>query len=267
MKKKKQSFVLVGMAISAILVGIFFRPSSASAGRCVLDQGFTKQVSDVGSKEICQNFCALDYNPELPQTCLYDGEEITVTFVAPSIVHWTCVRKFEKFFSDAIKDEGIEASQDFSCLEFDKSSYKNDERAQSACYDSCELYNRAKPPNPCVQAYFIPTLSCAEYRGGNFGGLGQNPFTIDVVRSQAGNLNRAGLSLAGFVGRVIRVAIGVLGTIALVMFIHAGLMWMTSRGNATVAEASRNEMMWAALGVVVILSSYVVVNWLFGAFS
>jgi uncharacterized membrane protein YjfL (UPF0719 family) len=60
------------------------------------------------------------------------------------------------------------------------------------------------------------------------------------------------------------VAVGIIGTIALIIFIYAGLVWMTSRGDSGKAESSRSMLLWASLGVVVVLSSYAIVDFIFG---
>lgn len=68
------------------------------------------------------------------------------------------------------------------------------------------------------------------------------------------------------IGRVIKTVMQVLGSIAFIIFIYGGVVWMTARGNAQRVERAINIILWAALGVVVILSSYALVDFVFEAF-
>lgn len=68
------------------------------------------------------------------------------------------------------------------------------------------------------------------------------------------------------IGRVVKTGIGIIGSIALVMFIYGGLLWMTGRGNAEKTKSALQTMLWAALGVIVILGSYGLVDFVLEAF-
>ena len=62
------------------------------------------------------------------------------------------------------------------------------------------------------------------------------------------------------IGQVINAALGVVGSIALVMFIYGGFTWMTAAGNAEQVTKGKNIIVWAAIGLVVIFSSYALVR-------
>ncbi|PJE76065.1 hypothetical protein COV04_01845 [Candidatus Uhrbacteria bacterium CG10_big_fil_rev_8_21_14_0_10_48_11] len=64
------------------------------------------------------------------------------------------------------------------------------------------------------------------------------------------------------IGRIIRVALSFVGSLALIIVVYGGLTWMTSYGNAGRVKQGRDTLIWAALGLVVILTSYVVVDFL-----
>lgn len=72
-------------------------------------------------------------------------------------------------------------------------------------------------------------------------------------------------SVTEFSGSLISYFIGILGTIALVVMIYGGLMWMFAMGNSGREEKAKEIVFWGALGVIVILSSYAVVNFVFEA--
>lgn len=67
-------------------------------------------------------------------------------------------------------------------------------------------------------------------------------------------------------GRLISAALGVLGSIALVMFVYGGILWMTAAGDSAKSEKARNVVLWASLGVAVIFASYAILKMVFEAF-
>lgn len=62
------------------------------------------------------------------------------------------------------------------------------------------------------------------------------------------------------VGRVISASLSVVGSIALLMFVYGGFLWLTSRGDAKLVTKGKDTMMWAILGLVIIFSAYVIVR-------
>jgi uncharacterized membrane protein YjfL (UPF0719 family) len=52
---------------------------------------------------------------------------------------------------------------------------------------------------------------------------------------------------------------GIVGSIALLMFIFGGLTWMLSGGSAEKVKKGRDILIWSAIGLVVIFSSYAIV--------
>jgi len=59
---------------------------------------------------------------------------------------------------------------------------------------------------------------------------------------------------------------GLIGSIALVMFVYGGVLWMTAMGNSEREKKGREVIVWSGLGVVVILISYIIVDFVFEAF-
>ncbi|MEK7512466.1 MAG: pilin [Patescibacteria group bacterium] len=62
------------------------------------------------------------------------------------------------------------------------------------------------------------------------------------------------------IGRVIEFVIGLAGTAALVMFIYGGVRWLTSGGDAEGIKKGREAMQWAAIGLIIVFSSFVLVK-------
>ncbi|MBI5733351.1 MAG: hypothetical protein HY973_00180 [Candidatus Kerfeldbacteria bacterium] len=61
-------------------------------------------------------------------------------------------------------------------------------------------------------------------------------------------------------GRVIKVVLGLTGTIGLIMFIYGGLAWMTAGGKKEQVKKGSDTMVWAILGLAVIFASYAIVD-------
>ena len=65
------------------------------------------------------------------------------------------------------------------------------------------------------------------------------------------------------INKVITAALGVVGSLALVMFIYGGFTWMLSAGNDKSIEKGKTTLTWAALGLVIIFLSYVIIKFIF----
>ncbi|MDD5043834.1 MAG: pilin [Patescibacteria group bacterium] len=62
------------------------------------------------------------------------------------------------------------------------------------------------------------------------------------------------------IGGVIKAIMGIVGSIALAMFIYGGLIWLTSAGNADKIKKGRDILLWSAIGLVIIFASYILVG-------
>ena len=63
-----------------------------------------------------------------------------------------------------------------------------------------------------------------------------------------------------FIGGVIRAILGIVGSLALALFIYGGFLWMTAAGNAEQVAKGKNTLIWATLGLIIIFSSYALVR-------
>lgn len=64
------------------------------------------------------------------------------------------------------------------------------------------------------------------------------------------------------IGKVIKGALGVVGSLALVMFIYGGLVWMTAAGNEQRVKMGKDILIWATIGLIVIFTSYALVHFI-----
>ena len=65
------------------------------------------------------------------------------------------------------------------------------------------------------------------------------------------------------IGKVINAALGVVGSLALVMFIYGGFTWMLAAGNAEAVKKGKDIIIWATIGLVIIFSAYALVKLVF----
>lgn len=68
-------------------------------------------------------------------------------------------------------------------------------------------------------------------------------------------------------GRLISGIISVIGTIAVLMFVYAGVLWITARGEQKQVQRGKDIMVWSVLGLAIIAGAYVLVNALVSAFT
>jgi hypothetical protein len=64
------------------------------------------------------------------------------------------------------------------------------------------------------------------------------------------------------IGQVISVILGVVGSIALLMFVYGGVVWMTSSGNQEKITKGKNIIVWAIMGLLMIFASYGIIKFL-----
>jgi len=67
------------------------------------------------------------------------------------------------------------------------------------------------------------------------------------------------------IGTIINAVLGIVGSLALAMFIYGGLIWMTAAGNQERVTKGKNILIWATIGLAVIFSAYVMVRFVFSS--
>lgn len=66
------------------------------------------------------------------------------------------------------------------------------------------------------------------------------------------------------IGEVLQKALGVIGILAIIIFLIAGFVWMTAQGDAKKIKTAQTIMAWAGVGLLVIFSSYIILKFIFG---
>ena len=58
------------------------------------------------------------------------------------------------------------------------------------------------------------------------------------------------------IGKIINAVLGIVGSLALLMFVFGGLTWMTSAGSQEKVKKGRDIIVWSAIGLAIIFASY-----------
>lgn len=68
-------------------------------------------------------------------------------------------------------------------------------------------------------------------------------------------------------GRLVSATLSIIGTLTLLMFVYAGVLWITAQGEPKKVQRGKDIMVWATLGLAVIAGAYVAVQALVNAFT
>lgn len=72
-------------------------------------------------------------------------------------------------------------------------------------------------------------------------------------------------SVPALIANIIKTILGIVGAVALFMFVWGGFGWLTSGGNPDKVKAGRDTLVWATIGLLVIFASYTLVDVVFRA--
>lgn len=62
------------------------------------------------------------------------------------------------------------------------------------------------------------------------------------------------------IGGVVKYALMIIGSLTLLMFVWGGFQWLTSAGSSEKVEKGTQTMVWAAIGVALVFSSYLILT-------
>ncbi len=69
------------------------------------------------------------------------------------------------------------------------------------------------------------------------------------------------------IGRIIKAILGLVGALALGMFVYGGFTWLTSAGSPDKIKKGKDILIWATIGLIVIFTSYTLVDFLLRSFG
>ena len=72
-------------------------------------------------------------------------------------------------------------------------------------------------------------------------------------------------SLIDTIGKILNVALGLIGLLAVIMMIYGGFMYMTSAGDANKVTKAKNTIIYGVVGLVIAVLSFAIVTFVLGA--
>ena len=69
------------------------------------------------------------------------------------------------------------------------------------------------------------------------------------------------------IGRIINIVVGMVGAIALLMFIYGGFLWLTSAGDSKRIDTGKKTLTWAILGLGIIFTARAILTLFFSKIS
>lgn len=123
-------------------------------------------------------------------------------------------------------------------VHFDQTYIDYSKTADKECGTGSSIETVGPPTR--AQSTCPPGRQCLELTNPIEGG--QNPKVSDIL------------------GTIINSALGVLGGLALLMLVWGGFQWLTSAGSPERITKGTQTMLWAVIGVILVLASYMVVS-------
>lgn len=254
-------------------------------------QTCTKSLEEdaVAAGEILYNLCYDITNQSDAQCITYDyswvseGKPISgYGCVTGWVEKSKCEAKLAVFIQQQKSEQTIiccfppkSEQKDIACAEI-TANYSNTKEVDTKCAnalggddnyaqkanDKCSKYSECKSTG-------AKKKSSSGGAAGTTGGAGVSPTKTKVG---GGNFEIGSLTdpfgsytVPTLIGTIIKSLLSIVGTIALVLFVYAGIMWMTAAGNEERTRSSAKIMMWTVLGLVVIFASYILVTFVFSA--
>lgn len=96
-------------------------------------------------------------------------------------------------------------------------------------------------------------------------GLGSGGLTQKVA--DTGGYAVAGVtdtSLSASIGRMVKIALSLVGTIFFVLTVYAGFLWMTASGNEEQVTKATDILKMAIIGLVITLAAYSITSFVLG---
>lgn len=64
----------------------------------------------------------------------------------------------------------------------------------------------------------------------------------------------------GTIQKVIEAVLGIVGSVALLIIVYGGFLWLTSAGNASQVDKGKRTLAWAGVGLAVVFGSAILVD-------
>ncbi len=137
-------------------------------------------------------------------------------------------------------------------------------KCNGGCYDSLDACYAA---NSCNAVTSCPNCDgCAEVASCDTGGTSSAPSASPAPGTKATLINPLGTtSIPTLLGRAVKIFTGISGSLALLMFVYGGVVWMTAGGSQEKITKGKKIFTTAVLGLVIIFGAYTILNAFFAA--
>ena len=108
-----------------------------------------------------------------------------------------------------------------------------------------------------VFVLFVPIDTCVAETANNAKSNASTDFPNPLSGVTSGKSGEEAIPL--IIGQVIKSVLGIVGSLALAMFVYGGLIWMTAAGAPDKITKGKDVLVWASIGLLVIFSSYALV--------
>ncbi len=102
----------------------------------------------------------------------------------------------------------------------------------------------------------LPGVSYAQNTTGPNDDVPCDPRSTCLTNPLKGNVT----DIKIIIGNVIKGALSVMGSLTLLMLVYGAFLWLTSAGNAERVKQGTDTMLWAVIGTVLVLSSYLILS-------
>lgn len=89
------------------------------------------------------------------------------------------------------------------------------------------------------------------------------PDPLQITEGSEATSEKPQSTLQEEVSRILGGVVALIGVVAFVIFVYAGLTWMTAGGKQDKAAQAQKIMIWTAIGVLVIFASYAILRLVF----
>ncbi len=171
---------------------------------------------------------------------------------------------------DAKPDEVVDLPKEYGCCKIEETDdgVKTTAFVPTPDQEQCNALCGPKGADKCTFLSDLDKFECTKKKASQekatSDGSQENPLAglerIDDYKQITGGVPT-------LIGNIIKTAMGLMGSVGLAMFVYGGLLWMTAAGNAEHQKKAINILLWSSMGIIVILASYVIVEFVFKAFG
>ncbi len=122
------------------------------------------------------------------------------------------------------------------------------------------MYQRVIIFSFIISLFLGPLISKAVTNTAGINSAGINTAGVNSAQSVSLTNPITSDDIPSLIGNVIKAILSIVGSLALVMFIYGGFTWMLAGGNSEKVKKGKDILTWAAIGLVVIFSSYALVK-------